>query len=234
MSDLFYPRDEACFLSRKEWHHVMKDRGRRLIHPPTISDESIEAVDEYNVQLAYVPEVVRLGYPALLAARSGMPADPVYIAAARPIAVRCHAHMKAWNEKYKHVFPPVEEVPSEDPDSLYATVIKYPVGWAGTMQISYWATMVLLQGMLGVLQHEHSYEKEQQEYVRGILRSVEHLGQGPLGAYRVGYSVRVAYEVASADAQAWIRRQLDRLSKTYAAVDKATYPEQRADAEGYS
>lgn len=212
----------------------MKDRGRRLIHPPTISDEAIEAVDEYNVQLTYVPEVVRLGYPAIVAARSGAPPDPVYIGAVRPLAARCHAHMKAWHEKYKHVFPAVEEVPSNDPDARYPTVIKYPVGWAGAMQISYWATMVLLQGMLAVVQHEHSYEEEQQAYVRGILRSVEHLGQGPLGAYRVGYAVRIAYEAASADAQAWIRTQLDRLSKTYAAVDKATYPAQRVDAEGYS
>lgn len=234
MSDLFFPTEQGCFLAHKDWRHVMQDRRRRLIHPSDVPDEFIDAADEYIVLLAYVPEVVRMGYPILEAAKKGQDYDPVYVAAVKPLAAKGHTRFKLWYEKYKHVFPTVEQVPSQDPDSLYPIVLKYPVGWAGALQISYWATMLILQVILRLCKDEQTFDVEQQQFTRGILQSVEYLGQGPLGPYRIGYAIRIAYEVASAEAQEWIRKLLDRHSKKYAAVDKATYPETRDDAGGYS
>lgn len=234
MADLFFPKDQPCFLSRPEWQTVMRDNRRRLIHPADMADDAIDAVDEYNCRLAHVPEVIRLGYPALQAAQKGEMPDPACVAAARPVAMRCHSLMREWHSTYGHVLTPGDEVLSEDPDSLYVTVLSYPVAWVGALQISYWATMLLLQGMLQALGSDEDFASQQVEFVNGILRSLEHLGQGPLGPYRVGFAVRIAYEVASAEAQAWIRKMLDKFTKTYAAVDKATYPEPRQHHDGFS
>lgn len=234
MADLFFPEDRPSFLSRPEWQAVMRDNRRRLIHPAHMPDDAIDAIDEYNCRLAHVPEVIRLGYPALQAAQKGEIPDPVCVATVRPVATRCYSLLREWHSIYGHVLTPGDEVLSEDPDSLYVTVLSYPVIWIGTLQISYWATMLLVQGMLQAVGSDAGFASQQVEFVNGILRSLEHLSRGPLGPYRVGYAVRVAYEVASADAQAWIRKMLDKFTKTYAAVDKATYPEPRQDRDGYS
>lgn len=100
------------------------------------------------------------------------------------------------------------------------------------MFMAYWASMLILQELLLQCQWPHDFENSQKELVQNILRSVESVGKGPLGPYRLGYSLRIAYELASIDMQLWIRSLLDRFSKTYAATDKATYPDPKNDENG--
>ncbi|KAL3964697.1 hypothetical protein ACCO45_001701 [Purpureocillium lilacinum] len=50
-----------------------------------------------------------------------------------------------------------------------------------------------------------------------------------MGPYRVGFAVRIAYEVASPEHQRWVLTLLDRFNKTYAATDRATYPEPKPE-----
>ncbi|KAJ2966330.1 hypothetical protein NQ176_g10203 [Zarea fungicola] len=93
--------------------------------------------------------------------------------------------------------------------------------------------MCLLQEFMQRLGWQQPFETSQQEYLQTILRSVEDISQGPLGPYRIGYSLRIAYELADAEAQEWIRGCLDRFKNTYAATDKNSYPEMRTDNQGY-
>lgn len=234
MADLFFPRSEQCFLAKDEWRDVSRDRGRRLIHPTDMPDVAIAAVDDYHTVFTHVPEVVRIGYPIIEATKTGQPLDPAHVAAVRPLAAKCHARFVLWNEKYQPIFPPLEEIPTQDRESIYPMVISHPIGWVGAVRVSYWATMLLLQEIMTQCNHPQDFRNVQQQYVRNILRSVESLGSTTLGPYRLGYAIRIAYELASAEAQQWVRMWLDRFAKRYAAVDKATYPEQRGDQLGYS
>lgn len=233
MCDLFYPRGDACFLTRPEWRIVMRDRGRHLLQAPDFDNEAIEAVDEFNDRLAELPGVVKVGYPVMEAAKRGLPIDMEAAAATLALASACHARMTAFWAQYKHIFPAATERPSLDPFSIYPVILCYPRKWAATLQISFYASMCLLQEFLQRLGWQQPFETSQQEYLQTILRSVEDISQGPLGPYRIGYSLRIAYELADAEAQEWIRGCLDRFKNTYAATDKKSYPEMRTDNQGY-
>ncbi|KAJ4144701.1 hypothetical protein LMH87_003574 [Akanthomyces muscarius] len=90
-----------------------------------------------------------------------------------------------------------------------------------------------LEEFLQQLGWSQPFATSQKEYAQIILRSVEDISQGPLGPYRIGYAMRIVYELADAEAQEWIRGCLDRFKSTYAATDKQTYPEMRTDNKGY-
>lgn len=233
MADLFFPRDERCFLAKDEWRTVARDGRRRLIHPPDMADEFIDAADDYNALFSEVPEVIRFGYPIIEASRQGLPLNPGLVRVVRPIAARCHTQLTMWHDKYQPILPPLDEVPTQDPESIYETVLSHPIGWIGALRASYWATMLLLQEIMTLCNWPQGFDEVQQQYVRNILRSIESMAQNALGPYRLGYAIRIAYELASADAQRWIRMWLDRMAARYAAVDKATYPTQRGDEKGY-
>ncbi|OAA73914.1 C6 zinc finger domain protein [Cordyceps fumosorosea ARSEF 2679] len=234
MSDLFFPRGDECFLTRPEWRTVMRDRGRHLLQAPDFNDEAIEAVDEFNDRLAEIPAVVKVGYPVMEAAKQGLPIDPAAAATTLRLAAACHARMSSFWSSYGHLFPAPAEAPSRDPRSPYPVVLWYERRWAATLQMSHHATMCLLQEFLQRLgRPPETFATSQEAYTRVILRSVEDISQGPLGPYRIGYALRIAYELADAEAQAWIRGCLDRFKSTYAATDKQTYPDMRTDNKGY-
>ncbi|EGX97159.1 C6 zinc finger domain protein [Cordyceps militaris CM01] len=233
MSDLFFPRTDECFLTRPEWRSVMRDRGRHLLQAPDFNEEAIEAVDEFNNRLAEIPAVVKVGYPVMEAGKRGLPIDHVAAATTCRLAAACHARMSEFWSTYKHLFPQAVEAPSKDPQSPYPVILRYERRWAATLQLSHHATMGLLQEFLQRLGWTQPFATSQQEYTQTILRSVEDISQGPLGPYRIGYAMRIAYELADAEAQEWIRGCLDRFKSTYAATDKQTYPEKRTDNKGY-
>ncbi|KAJ3495361.1 hypothetical protein NLG97_g3456 [Lecanicillium saksenae] len=233
MSDLFFPRGDECFLTRPEWREVMRDRGRHLLQAPDFSDEAIEAVDEFNNRLAEIPAVVKVGFPVMEAAKQGLPIDLDAAAKTCRLAAACHIRMTEFWSTYGHLFPEPFESPSLDPLSLYPVVLRYEKRWASTLQMGYYATMCLLQEFMQKLGWTQPFAIPQKEYASIILRSVEDISQGPLGPYRIGYALRIAYELADAEAQQWIRALLDRFKSTYAATDKQSYPEMRTDNEGY-
>ncbi|KAG8416508.1 hypothetical protein J3458_007091 [Metarhizium acridum] len=98
----------------------------------------------------------------------------------------------------------------------------------------YWACPLILQEALVQCEWPEEFEQSRGELIRNILRSIETVGAGTMGPYSVGFGIRIAYELASAEVQLWLRRVLDRFTKTYAATDKSTYPAPRTDDGGYS
>lgn len=234
MAELFFPRGEECFLSRPEWNAVMRDNGRLLLYPADFSLEMDEAIDEYLTNLAEIPKVVKLSYPLLEAERQGLPLDPTHVAAARAVTSAAHARVVEWWDRYKHNFPEPAAVPSQDPDSIYSTVLQYESNWVAAMQLSYYGIRCLLQEFLRIQGWPHSFDESQMDHAQCILRSIETVGEGPLGPYRVGFALRIAYELANAQTQEWIRMTLDRFKKRYAATDKRTYPQTRTDLLGYA
>ncbi|KAK5990029.1 hypothetical protein PT974_08292 [Cladobotryum mycophilum] len=236
MSQLFYPTSDSCFLSRPEWTPVLRDGGRHIFYPPDVPDQTITIMDGFFERLAELPEVLWWGYPIREAHLACRAVSPKRVEHAMQLASKCHKRFSRWYEGFKSlgVLATFVQVPSKDPDSMYEWVFDHKVPWLGSMLMSYWASMLILQELLTRCNWPEDFEESQRELVQNILRSVESVGQGVLGPYRVGYSLRIAYEFASSEAQQWIRAMLDRFSKSYAATDKTLYPSPRMDQKGYA
>jgi hypothetical protein len=181
-----------------------------------------------------MPEVMWWGYPIREALMAGRPVNSRRIKQLAELTAANHGRFTKWYEDFKKLNVELKEVPSQDPNSPYQLVLEHPVGWLGSMHMGYWASMLILQELLIKCQWPVDYQESQKELVRNILRSVESVGRGTMGPFRLGYSIRIAYEFADVEAQRWIITLLNKFSKSYAATDKDTYPSPRADAQGYS
>ncbi|KAI5465566.1 hypothetical protein BGZ63DRAFT_349216 [Mariannaea sp. PMI_226] len=237
MSDMFFPQEKDGFLSRPEWRPIMCDRGRCLVHPAGTSAEAISTVDGFFLRLVDVPGILKWGYMVREAKKAGISVDPARLG---PLAQAAAAHYTSFKKWYDEEFTSLpyvhstEGLPAGPSTALHATILEFEHPWAGAMNMSYWASMLILQETLAQCGTPvPDSDAAQQDLVSKILRSVESVSQGVMGPYRVGYSLRIAYEFASAEAQLWIGRMLDQFSKKYAATDRHTYPAPREDSGGF-
>lgn len=204
------------------------------IYSPENPGFSMQVVNSFFVCLADMPEVMWWGYPVRQALLAGQRVSPKRLQHVAELAAANHERFAAWYEDFKKLGVELKEVPSKDPSSPYQVVLEHPVGWLGSMHMGYWASMLILQELMLQCEWPVDYRESQKELVQNILRSVESVGSGTMGPFRLGYSIRIAYEFASVEAQQWIISLLDKFSKRYAATDKNSYPSPRADAQGYS
>ncbi|KAH7162408.1 C6 zinc finger domain protein [Dactylonectria estremocensis] len=233
MSDMFFPREDNCFLSRQEWKPTMRDDGRRLVHPPDTPREHIIVIDGFFERLADVPAVLKWGYLVREARNAGISVDPSQLVILSHLAAANHASFSKWYDEEFTSLPqvqPTEALPANPETSLYPTVLEYVNQWAGSMHLGVWASMLILQETLVQCGTPlPGSDAAKQDLVSKILRSVESVSRGTMGPYRVGYSLRVVYEFASAEAQVWIGTLLDTFTKSYASIDRKTYPPVRED-----
>ncbi|KFG86196.1 C6 zinc finger domain protein [Metarhizium anisopliae] len=236
MCDMFFPSGEGCFLSRPEWKPVVRDGGRHLIHPATHLVRTIHVIDEFFERLAEIPSVLAPTFVLRESKTMGtfQQPDDVEIAALALRSIEYRRLFNAWYDKFTTIAPLPYDIPSQDPDSPFDFVLQYNMSWMGSMYIGYWACLLILQEALVQCEWPEEFEQSRGELVRNILRSIETVGAGTMGPYRVGFGIRIAYELASTELQLWVRRVLDRFKKTYAATDKSTYPAPRTDDGGYS
>jgi hypothetical protein len=225
MYHMFASPDPNCFLAEKKWRKVARDNGRLLGQSALGTPlDWILLTDDYLTNLSDVPPIVRYGYLLREANRHGIPVDPVKTKALAEVTAARREAFIEWYWRYTDLCASPTEVPSKDPDSIYETVLEFRNPWAATFCMGYWATMLILQETLNQCKYEMDYSDNNRELMRNILRSLETVGKGLMGPYRVGYAVRIASEFADTKTQAWIITTLDRMSKDYAAVGTDTYP----------
>lgn len=234
MSDMFYPSKDHCFLSRPEWRPVVRDAGRHLLHPKEHDAVMIRIVDEFFERLAEIPSVLGPAYILRESKTMGTfrQPDDAQVAALAHKAMEYRTMFIVWYREFRTIAASPIDVPSGDADSPFETVLQFQALWMGAMYMGYWASVLILQEALVQCEWpDYTATETRGELVRNILRSVETVGAGTMGPYRVGYGLRIAYEFADVELQLWIRRILDRFSETYAATDKDTYPMPRTDNE---
>lgn len=91
--------------------------------------------------------------------------------------------------------------------------------------MSFWATLLVLQECLVQCDiNATEYRANNNRLAGDILRSVECVGRGVLGGYRVGYPVRIAWEFVDGSTREWIKGVLETMEGTYAAASYGTYP----------
>ncbi|KAF4336002.1 hypothetical protein FBEOM_10135 [Fusarium beomiforme] len=232
IGDMFYPGKDQLFLSRPAWRHVTSDGGRRLIYAPDAPIEHIRVGDGFLANLARLTSIVHGAYLLREANKAGIFVEPDKISALAHQATMEHARLARWFDDFNALeFPrPVEILPTDPTNSLFETVLEHESAAAGSLLMGYWASMLILEETLVECGTSRADSEITIRYfVEQILRSVESVGRGTMGPYRIGFAIRIVYEFATGQEQRWIASILDKFSQGYAAVDKKTYPKPKDD-----
>ncbi|CAJ0553986.1 Ff.00g124980.m01.CDS01 [Fusarium sp. VM40] len=232
VGDIFWPGKDQLFLSRPAWKQVMSDGGRHLIYAADAPTSHIRVGDGFLSNLAQLSPVLHSGYLLREAHKAGISVESDKVSALSHLAAVNHARWTQWYDDFTALDfpPPIEVMPTDPETSLFQTVLVFQSPAAGSLLMGYWASMLVLEETLvqcGTPRVDsHSTTRY---FVEQILRSLESVGQGTMGPYRVGFAVRIVYEFATGEEQRWIASMLDRFSQGYAAIDKKTYPEPKDD-----
>lgn len=210
----------------------MSDGGRHLIYAADAPTSHIRVGDGFLSNLAQLSPVLHSGYLLREAHKAGISVESDKVSALSHLAAVNHARWTQWYDDFTALdFPPPIEVMPTDPEaSLFQTVLVFQSPAAGSLLMGYWASMLVLEETLVQCGTPRADSHSTTRYfVEQILRSLESVGQGTMGPYRVGFAVRIVYEFATAEEQRWIASMLDRFSQGYAAIDKKTYPKPKDD-----
>lgn len=244
MQSLFSGQD--CFLAQPKWQNLsirlseptVDEEGNgaeealditRIPTPPWVRHQ-----DGYFTLLAKMPLVLSWGYSIREERRHGITPDPNRVKLLAEQAGSLRSECCAWHERAISggaITPPVE-VPSADSTSPFSTVLEFSNPWIGSVETSYWATMLILQEALNQCYEdgqEGRYDEENQELARNILRATESVGRGIMGPYRISYALRIAYDFVDLPLKMWVLSAAARYSQQYAAMSTETYPRPNAN-----
>ncbi|CAI7664392.1 unnamed protein product [Penicillium bialowiezense] len=187
---------EECFLASDDWHQKMRQQ-----FTTDLSTELHHSFESFFAYFTYAPSLVHklygLRHVELTSAESLHTISEVVSK-----ALEMQAKLATWYENYSRTaLPPVETLSSTN-DELYPIILEYTdktCGYPGDHEM-----MVV-------------YFKDQ------ICKSVEYNSVGVLGPYRMGFPLRVAFEIADPVTRSWIKGRLQQFSKIYAAAHPENY-----------
>jgi hypothetical protein len=226
MNNLFNGQD--CFLARRNWQKLLVElsSAASLDVADPVHRQAVCMFDVYMQHLARVPSILRHGYALRQARLYGLGMDMSDAAFHRRRAERLRNDFVAWFDRYHELLAPTGEVPSQDPQgSIFETVLHFPNKWFASITLGYWASMLIIQETLTRTGYHVDYTESNKKLTRNIFRSMESVGSGYMGPYRVGYALRVAYEFADTPTQVWAHTLLARFESHYAATSSMDYPE---------
>jgi len=216
MEALFGGHD--TFLREPDWQQIAMPRL-----DPTITDEQHELMLELSNELAFIPVLVRDGIALRMLIAQGE-FDPSQVAKLTNRGLRLYYRFKNWHERWAVSVGVPREVPSATGDKLFPMVFAYQNFGFATVYCSYYACMIILQELLNVCKYPQDFDADNAEMVNNICKSVEYNGSGSLGPYRMGFSVRIAMEVASLEVKSWIINWITQVSKNYAVLSPQNFP----------
>lgn len=216
MDALFSGKD--TFLRQPEWAKVTAERW-----DPSSTLVQHELMEELGTLLAFFPALVRDGiHMRGLASQSLV--DVTEVANLTNRTLELYYIVKPWWEKWIAEVGAPEEVPSSTDDLMFPVVTKYSSFANATISCAYFAMMIILQEVLKACNYPQDFSAENTEFVNDICKAVEYNGSGTFGPFRMGFSIRIAMEVAPTDIKKWIIKWLERASKTYAVTAPANFP----------
>ena len=123
-----------------------------------------------------------------------------------------------WYQRWSEIEPPPSEVPSTTNDPLFPMVLTYRDTIDATIYCSYFSYMVIIHEVLKTFDYPGPHAELVVYFRDQICKSIEYNSIGILGPYRMGFSLRVAIEVADPTVKSWIIARLEQFSKFYAAA----------------
>lgn len=224
-----------CFLNQPKWKRLCEglalESNLRMPSTSALFHGTVPVAnkwsDVYFVLQVQLPPIIRAGYNIRQGRSHGIEPGPEQVARLRPKAESLRLAFLAWYDDYasQGAFADPIEVPSMDPTSPYEMVLEHRNPWEGSITMSYWASMLILQECLNQCHSGSDLPfRDNEELAHKVLRSIESVGQGLMGPHRVGYSLRVAYDFVDERAQAWMLSKVTRYNDTYAALSTDVYP----------
>ncbi|KAL4888383.1 C6 zinc finger domain protein [Aspergillus ambiguus] len=205
---------EECFLASEDWHAVMKQQFDHVI-PSEIQD----VVEDLFVSFTAIPRLIHEMF-SLRTADMSDPVTQLRISNVVAEGLARRSDLEAWYERFTELVPPPREVPSSSGDPLYPTTFCFSSPDMASIFCAYYAYRIVVHELLRTC--GFGYSGSQEAYVAyfcdQICKSVEYNSRGLLGPSRMGFPLRVAYEVGDSATKTWIEGQLHQLSKRYGAL----------------
>ncbi|PYH80395.1 C6 zinc finger domain protein [Aspergillus uvarum CBS 121591] len=203
---------QRCFLASEEWHTVM------MQHPNVgLGADLANQVEQFFAYFTSAPGLVHQFYDL----RDADFTNPDTVTKAGDLLVQALAmqsKLSAWLADVSAVTPMPIETRSTSGDMYYSTVLEYSDESVASILCGFYSYMVIIHEILRVCGYPGDHAAAVVYFRDQICKSVEYNARGLLGPYRMGFPLRVAYEVADPATRAWIEGCLERLSKVYAAV----------------
>ncbi|KAL3490436.1 hypothetical protein BJX62DRAFT_225863 [Aspergillus germanicus] len=206
-----------CIFASDEWHSVMKQQGN-----PGLSFELGNLVEEFFTYFTLSPSLVHKLY-SLKEADFTNPATLAKLAELLKEALEFREKLVLWYDKFCHATPAPYEVLSFTGDTVYPIVLWYSDVNSATIYCSYYSYMVLIHEILRTCGYPGEHGAMVAHFRDQICKSVEYTAQGLLGPYRMGFALRVAWEVADAVTKQWIRGCLKTFSEFYSVMREENY-----------
>jgi hypothetical protein len=208
---------EECFLASDHWHEKMRQQFTTDL--PAKLHHSIELFFAY---FTYAPSLVHKLYDL-------KHVDVTSAEALRTIsevlskALEMQTKLAIWYEQYSQIAPPPVETLSSTGDELYPIVLDYTDVSCATIYCGYYSYMVIIHEIFKTCGYPGNHEMMVAYFRDRICMSVEYNSVGVMGPYRMGFPLRVAFEIADTVTRSWILNRLEQFSKTYAAAQPENY-----------
>lgn len=213
---------KTCFLAEASWQKVARSRSNY-----GMSDEMHRFVEDMVFYMAKTPSILKDGYALREARRAGL-SSPLTPDEIEQLAIRSldlYTEFKVWGESLTATHPFPKEMLSPSDDAIFPVIFQHSSAYAFTFYTVWWACMLIVQEVLRVCGRRRPDDALNEiELVANICKSVENYAHGPFGGYKMGFSLRIAWEVADPIVRAWIVRWLERFSINYAAVSPDGLP----------
>ncbi|KAL4876624.1 hypothetical protein BJY04DRAFT_231518 [Aspergillus karnatakaensis] len=203
---------DECLLASEEWHAVMKQQ-----HNGGLSTALNDLVEEFFTYFSHSPSLVHRLY-SIKEADLTDPAILVKISILLKDALDLQTKLISWHDRFTQEAQLPYEVLSSTPDTIYPTVLWYSDVNSATIYCGYYSYMVLIHEILTACGHPGEHKGLAAYFCDQICKSVEFTAQGLLGPYRMGFPLRVAWEVADPVTKKWIEGCLKTFSEFYAVL----------------
>jgi hypothetical protein len=208
---------EECFLASDKWHEKMRQHFTTDL--PAEVHHSIELFFAY---LTYAPSLVHKLYSLRHVEFSSAEALQT-ISEVLSKALEMQTKLVIWYEQYSQVAPPPVETLSSIGDEQYPIILNYTDVNCATIYCGYYSYMVIIHEILKTCGYPGDHDAMVVYFRDQICMSVEYNSVGVMGPYRMGFSLRVAFEVADPVTRSWILNRLGQFSKIYAAAGPENY-----------
>jgi len=218
-------RGEHCFLAEEEWLKIA--RARYDTRAPNYLNGLFEDFCHY---MALIPGLLKDGWDLRKTQRLCKAAPLTDDDRSNLVdrSLDLYYQFRAWGARFIALVPYPREKLSERDDRLFPVVFQYDSISAATIYSAYWANIIMLQEILAACGYIPEDAMEDTELVENICKTVEYNGQGTWGPFRMSFSLRIAWEIATTPVKLWIETWHVHLSTHYAAISLQALPEHDA------
>ena len=212
---------KRCFLAGDEWRAAARKQHE------CIPERLHNFLDDFSGYLAELPELLRDGFDLREAQKMGKkaPFSLGEISVLMSQTLDLYGRMRLWGEQLRTLLPFPEEKPSSTNDTLFPVVFHYTNLSGATIYCAYWACIIILQEILKSCGCVPDDALDGNEMVSNICKSVEYNSMGTWGGFRMGFPLRIAWELAAPVVKLWITRWHEKHAKVYAATSPEGLPQ---------